>query len=453
VRGAQGGGGPQVRPVVWRATGFLLVAGMAACGGGGLEDGPEWDGNAWTFEVPEATLETRPPPAALEGRPDEFGWVGGADLTCDEDPGGDPVADPAPAIPVVEGLTLVSTWVGQVGGEDDYEHECLSQVTLVTPREVVISTSCPVGRDRALTRGDRRICRSDLRTGRTYIATRGPNSPQMVAGTTADLLSKTSLEELRTAGRSWHRHLRLQRASHLSGLLALARELGLDPGGGPAGLSAQVEGGHAYDIEMDLQGELIRIGMDTLHILVNDRMVPLPVLLAAGELHRADAAEPSIRARLAVLDEPAAPWVLDYEHEATGYRVRFEKITFPAPDELEQGLSEDGQIAVYGIYFELGSAELRDESEAVLREIAKVLRRNPEWNLRIEGHTDSVGGDASNIELSERRSAAVKSALVARHGIEDGRLATAGFGASRPRDTNETPEGRARNRRVELVRQ
>jgi outer membrane protein OmpA-like peptidoglycan-associated protein len=108
---------------------------------------------------------------------------------------------------------------------------------------------------------------------------------------------------------------------------------------------------------------------------------------------------------------------------------------------------------VYGIYFELGSDALRDESEAVLTEIAEVMRRNPQWKLGIHGHTDAIGSDASNLDLSRRRADAVKGALVERHGIAAERLATEGYGASQPRATNETLEGRSRNRRVELVRQ
>ncbi len=80
------------------------------------------------------------------------------------------------------------------------------------------------------------------------------------------------------------------------------------------------------------------------------------------------------------------------------------------------------------------------------------MARRPDWELSIEGHTDNIGSDSDNLDLSRRRAAAVKDALVARHRIAANRLATGGYGESRPRDTNDTLEGRARNRRVELVR-
>ena len=132
------------------------------------------------------------------------------------------------------------------------------------------------------------------------------------------------------------------------------------------------------------------------------------------------------------------------------------KISFPntaSTKRIERALTESGRVDVYGIYFEFASATLTPESEPVLREIADVMRRNRTWSLNVEGHTDNVGGDAPNLDLSLRRANAVKDALVSRHRIAASRLETSGFGARRPKDTNATVEGRARNRRVELVRQ
>jgi outer membrane protein OmpA-like peptidoglycan-associated protein len=108
---------------------------------------------------------------------------------------------------------------------------------------------------------------------------------------------------------------------------------------------------------------------------------------------------------------------------------------------------------VYDLYFDFNSADIRHESDSTLNVIAQVLRRNPDWKLSIEGHTDAVASDKYNLELSGRRAAAVKTALVGTFGIVGARLTTAGYGESRPQDRNDTIEGRARNRRVELVRQ
>ena len=119
---------------------------------------------------------------------------------------------------------------------------------------------------------------------------------------------------------------------------------------------------------------------------------------------------------------------------------------------MSQALLTTGRADVYDLYFDFNSDVLRQESEPTLREIADVMRRHADWKLSVEGHTDSIGTDQANLDLSRRRSASVKSALVSRYQIDGSRLTTEGYGESRPKDTNETLEGRARNRRVELVR-
>jgi len=120
---------------------------------------------------------------------------------------------------------------------------------------------------------------------------------------------------------------------------------------------------------------------------------------------------------------------------------------------MEQKLQTEKRVKVYGIYFDFGSDVMKPQSEPVLEEISQVMRDNPDWNLSVEGHTDNIGGDAYNLDLSNRRAAAVKQALVNRFRIGPQRLSPAGFGAPRPVATNDTVEGRALNRRVELVRQ
>lgn len=119
---------------------------------------------------------------------------------------------------------------------------------------------------------------------------------------------------------------------------------------------------------------------------------------------------------------------------------------------LEQALSRDNKVDVYSIYFSFNSDIIRDESQPTLKDIAEVLKNHPDWKLQVNGHTDSIGGDQFNLDLSKRRAASVRDALVKQYKISADRLATAGFGKSQPKDTNETLEGRARNRRVELIK-
>lgn len=120
---------------------------------------------------------------------------------------------------------------------------------------------------------------------------------------------------------------------------------------------------------------------------------------------------------------------------------------------IELSLSKTGRVDVYGIYFDVGSATLKSESGPVLKEIADALVKNASWKLSVEGHTDNAGGDAPNMSLSQRRAASVKQALETRFGVTGVRLVTTGFGASKPKESNNSANGRAKNRRVELVRQ
>lgn len=123
-----------------------------------------------------------------------------------------------------------------------------------------------------------------------------------------------------------------------------------------------------------------------------------------------------------------------------------------ATNALEQQLASAQKADVYSIYFSFNSDAVREESEPTLRDIADILRRHADWRLAVNGHTDGIGSDPYNLDLSRRRAAAVVRALSSRFGIDSRRLKSDGFGRSQPKDTNDTLEGRARNRRVELVR-
>lgn len=118
---------------------------------------------------------------------------------------------------------------------------------------------------------------------------------------------------------------------------------------------------------------------------------------------------------------------------------------------LYDALSETGRVATQGILFDTGSERIRPESTPTLLEIAAMLEEHPDLRIAIEGHTDSAGAAAANQALSERRAAAVREYLVDQ-GIDAGRLEWRGLGSSAPAASNDTPEGRQQNRRVELVR-
>lgn len=112
---------------------------------------------------------------------------------------------------------------------------------------------------------------------------------------------------------------------------------------------------------------------------------------------------------------------------------------------------QHGKIIANGIRFDSGRATLKPESMGVIHEIVKLMQKYPEINFSVEGHTDSDGDDTSNLTLSKDRAMTVANTLV-ELGIPKERLSTKGFGETVPIDTNNTPEGKANNRRVEFVR-
>ena len=119
---------------------------------------------------------------------------------------------------------------------------------------------------------------------------------------------------------------------------------------------------------------------------------------------------------------------------------------------LERALTASCRVELPGIYFAFNSARLEPASDGAIAAIAEVLARHPEWKATLEGHTDSIGSASANQALSERRVESVRARLVEAHQLDPARLRVAGHGANRPKEPNATIEGRARNRRVELVR-
>jgi OOP family OmpA-OmpF porin len=127
--------------------------------------------------------------------------------------------------------------------------------------------------------------------------------------------------------------------------------------------------------------------------------------------------------------------------------------TYPSANKptIEQQLAKQRKAITYGIYFDFNQDTIKPESEPVLKEIAQAMADRPDWKLTVVGYTDNIGGDKYNLDLSQRRSASVKRALVERYHVNSANLSTAGYGDSSPIDTNDTLKGRARNRRVELT--
>lgn len=140
------------------------------------------------------------------------------------------------------------------------------------------------------------------------------------------------------------------------------------------------------------------------------------------------------------LDEPNNPMLIGTFRYAEGGKT------------LKQQLDEAGRIVTHGILFDSGSDKIKGESYKTLADIGALLTDNPTLRLSIEGHTDSDGADEYNMTLSQKRAASVRNYLIANYKIAPERLESKGWGESKPIDKNDTPEGKANNRRVELVK-
>ena len=119
-------------------------------------------------------------------------------------------------------------------------------------------------------------------------------------------------------------------------------------------------------------------------------------------------------------------------------------------DEMKQAIAANGHVALY-INFDFDKADIKPDSQPIIDEIVKLLKEKPDLNLIVEGHTDNAGKPDYNKQLSDKRAKAVMSAVVAK-GVEAKRLKAVGYGQEKPIADNNTDEGRAKNRRVELVK-
>lgn len=127
------------------------------------------------------------------------------------------------------------------------------------------------------------------------------------------------------------------------------------------------------------------------------------------------------------------------------------RMTFVSAQEMASSLASSGRVALYGIYFDTDKDTIRPDSLPALQEVARLLAANPQLKLHVVGHTDNQGEAAYNLDLSRRRAAGVVSELISKYRIVSGRLDSFGAGLYAPVASNQTEEGRARNRRVELV--
>jgi len=134
-------------------------------------------------------------------------------------------------------------------------------------------------------------------------------------------------------------------------------------------------------------------------------------------------------------------------------KAREQKMVTVAASEMAKAIDRTGKVALYGILFDFDKADIKPESKPQLDEIAALLNNDANLKLLVVGHTDNQGGVAYNLELSKRRADAVVGALEQQYSISTVRLVAQGFGSAAPVAPNDSDAGRAKNRRVELVRQ
>jgi outer membrane protein OmpA-like peptidoglycan-associated protein len=213
-----------------------------------------------------------------------------------------------------------------------------------------------------------------------------------------------------------------------------------------------------YLNDVEQSGPLQRIEPTTIpvSVLINGQRQTVPAIHARLSARSLAGSQPSVY-DFWFADDTAHAWMLRSQVVQDGVvgtqdLVRVDWTDTGTGAQLAAAMARSCRVQVYGIHFATGSADVAPASTPTLDQIAVLLQQQPTWKITIEGHTDSIGGAAYNQDLSNRRAAAVKDTLVARYKIESGRLSTAGFGLTHPIETNTTLAGRARNRRVELVR-
>ncbi len=348
------------------------------------------------------------------------------------------IAQDTARVPLKPGTVLTTAWgikYGDVEARNTIDSIDGSTVTTTNRTDEYKDDNGTIKKALTITNQN---CNSDYVSAQTYMTVNAQRLPTLLHNLTRFRVSDKAFQEIKSRGRTSFTYADIfyvpngMKLTHQSGILTR------------------------------VEPEDVKYPM-----IVNDQRVDLPVVHLKGTLTVPDKDPRPASQRpkqsdgeLFVLDDAADPLVLNWKlkdplYHNGNFRVEVVKITFPVAkpvNVLEKQLVEQKRAVTYGIYFDFNKDTLKPESEPVLKEIAQTMTDNPDWKLTVEGHTDNVGGDAYNLELPKRRAAAVKQALISQYNIAPERLLTGGFGASRPIETNDTLEGRARNRRVELVR-
>jgi outer membrane protein OmpA-like peptidoglycan-associated protein len=308
-----------------------------------------------------------------------------------------------------DGGVLTTAWTNGFGPDS----ESWIRFAKVTPETIDINYSSSRG-----TLATRRIRVPDRVTARAIVLGYGPKMPAVIPNTTSLGTSTAVIDELRSTGKA-------NAALVYNSALAV------------------------------MQGEFRLAGKGmTMPLLVEGQTVQIPVIYATGTFSKG---KTKAAGDFYFLDNRINPILIQYRIQFAGEKApRTESITEVTAGAslrgaMEQALATKRTYDLYGIHFDFGKATIRPDTASLLDQIATSLGNNPLWTLKIVGHTDSIGDPVLNQNLSLKRAEAIKTALVQR-GIAGTRLTTEGAGQGQPKTSNDTLEGRAVNRRVELTR-
>ena len=141
----------------------------------------------------------------------------------------------------------------------------------------------------------------------------------------------------------------------------------------------------------------------------------------------------------------------DFNQKGGAFFIGNIQLAIGAADTRNKLITE-GKFTTHGILFDVNRDQILPQSYGALQDIAKIMQENASLRVQIVGHTDADGNDNSNLDLSKRRANAVKEAMISNFNIDGARLETDGKGKAQPIDSNETPVGKANNRRVEFIK-
>ncbi len=378
------------------------------------------------------------------------------------------------AIPLERGLVITSVThaglAGSTGSLAVADTETLYSVSEVAADRIVFSFKIAAPGDQKASdllkeplSLKRAVRKEDLAAATRLNLSWGSDDPDMFPGQTFIQTSTAILTALKSKGETPF-VMAINEGGVFSGI-EVPPSVSKATGGAPLNLGGLMA---ALGVERHYyRGTLKRVepGTVPVSVLFNGERTTLPAVHARGTLKYSDNER---TVEFYWLDDPAnaltLKWMLGKNYslvtridvtppqKGEGHGGRLGGIDIGKSPTAERLAGKTCRAELHGIYFATGSAKLLEESTATLQNLSELLNANPSWNVTIEGHTDNIGSADYNLDLSNHRAAAVRDALTGRYHVPAARISAKGFGLTKPRESNATDEGRARNRRVEVAR-